>query len=834
MQTKILLIIALLMPLLSMAQPFSISGIVTDKESGKHINGANVYLKKNDYGTVTNANGDFKISKLKKGNYELSISFVGYKTFSKNISINNKNIHLPVELQKLNKTINDVYIAATAKHTSENLLKLQASLKDIPMSVATVNSKLLEQTQVYSINDALQYTTGIKPVIRYGGFQTFKMRGFGHPVIMIDGARDERMDFSNSAPVTTLAAVERIEYLKGPASVLHGHSAVGGIVNIVRKQPSNLFKANAAITYGSWETKRATLGAGDKINKKLSYRFDVGILDSKGWRNNKNKGINGYLALNYQINNKNTVELRFGGNNDTYGTETGMPSVKNDIFKSNGKLLYRRGDLPTSFKRSQRYNDPVDFLIHKNKNTSLKYICSVGKKSTLKVFTSYSDDLIDYFSTEELSYPTSNKPIYKNYFIKNDTKTYINIDTLQRTYPFRFSHETNTLQNSIDFSTKLKTGKVEHKLNIGHYFMYINRTTFTGYNEGDITGPAFHSKISVVNPILNQGNLQSKFSGSRIYKEKVNGLYLQDLIKISRKLNALAAVRFDNYRMEKQTSNISNGRTQTDISEGKTIINNALTYRFGLVYKPVKNLSAYMSFANFFKPKRTVYNNKYIYLNKYGKQFSPKNGEELFKPENGYQIEGGLKFNYKDKLQVNTSIYYINKNNIVEYLGKSNEGQKIYGQIGAVDSKGFDIDINAQPAAGLNIVAGYGLNIAKYKKFADNKYSYSKEGNYTRYNPKNSFFIWTHYQVQQGILKQFNFGAGVHYSDKVFTSTSNTYQLPAYWLCNTTIGYSLGKIYLKFNINNLFNKNYFTSAVYANQYVPGAERNFRFTIGINL
>ncbi len=837
MRKRVILFLSILffIPVFLNAQQLDFVGVVVDKETGEAIEGANILLDKQNVGTVSNAKGQFVFQKVKQGKHTLIVSFIGYQEIRKNVEVKPGISELQIKLHKANTVLKDVNVAVNVSRQAESILKIPALLKDIPVTTTSVNRDLIEQTQVDNINDALKYATGIKPMINYGGFQTFVMRGFGAPVVMLDGARDERMNFSNSAPLTSLASVERIEYLKGPTSVLYGHSAVGGIVNIVRKQPSNHLKAHVSTSYGSWETKKTTIGFGDRISDKLCYRFDGGFSDTKGWRDAADKTLNGYFALNYELDENNIFELRLAGNDDTYGTETGLPAVTKDIYSENGQLLYANGKLPSTFKLDQRYNDPVDFLDHENVNVSLKYIHSFWKDSKLQVHASYSDDLIDYFSTEELSYLTSDSPIYNTYYMNGDEKTYISLDTLQRTFPLRFSHETNTFQNFIDYSIQFVTGDVKHKLNVGHFFMYVDRTSFTGYKLGqDVTGAGLFAKISVVDPVLNQGDLQTQFSGARIYRERVNGLYAQDLIEVSEKLNFLAALRFDHYHMEKQTSGISSGRNKIEKTPTKTIVNKALTYRLGAVYQPKEDLSLYASYASFFKPKRTVYNDTYIYLDKDGKEFFPKDGEELFEPEDGYQFETGIKYDYSDKLQINASAYYIKKNNIVEYLGKSDDGNSIYGQVGVIDSKGFDFELNYRPVDALNILAGYGFNEAKYVEFSANDYTNSKEGNSVRNNPKNRIFVWAYYQVPKGVFENFNLGLGVDYTDKLFTNSSNTYELPSYWLFDAAVGYNFNKMYLKLKINNLFDKEYFSSSVYSSQYIPGRERNLILTVGLKL
>lgn len=828
-----LLMIALLcVPSLIWAQ--QLMGIVLDKSTGNPISGANLYLKELKKGTTSKSDGSFQFDDIHQNNYELSVSFVGYKNLYLQLTAEKISDFLKIELEMDITLLDGVNISADQVRKTENLVKLAAPLKDIPLTTSSVGKDLLEQTDATSIHEALKYSTGVKPLVNYGGFQTFTMRGFGAPVIMLDGVRDERMNFSNSAPFTSLAAVERIEFLKGPASVLYGHTAVGGILNVVRKQPTKDLQGNFSATYGSWETKRVKLGVGNSLSDKLSYRFDAGFSDTEGWRDAADKTLNGYLALNYQISKDDLLEFRLAGNKDSYGTETGLPSMKYDVFDKNDNLLHKKGQLPDSFDRSQRYNDPADFLDHENWNTSLKYTKKFSERSNLQVHTAYSNDLIDYFSTEELSYLTSDDPIYNTYYKSGDSKKYICLDSLQRTFPLRFSHETKTFQNTIDWNIKFDLAGIQHNFNTGYFYMYIDRKSFTGYSVGkDVKGEGLFGTVAVVDPILNQGDLQTQFSKVKIYNENVHGLFFQDLMDITSKFKVLIGARYDRFEMGNQSGLISSGRNITDKTAQKSIVNHSFTYRLGAVYQPLAQLSLYASYANFFKPKRTVFNENYIYVDKDGKTFVPSDGKEVFEPEDGYQLETGFKYQNNDHLHINGSIYYIKKNNIVEFLGNSDEGKKIYGQVGVVDSKGFDLEMNYMPVKGLSLIAGYGFNIAKYRKFSDNEYENSKKGNYIRNNPKHHIFSWAYYTVPKGTFENVSVGFGLDYNDKMYVNSSNSYYLPDYCLFDASLGYRKDNLYCKLKVNNLFNKEYYSSTVYSNQYITGMERNAMFTIGMD-
>ncbi|MCT4600938.1 MAG: TonB-dependent receptor [Marinifilaceae bacterium] len=818
------------------AQSINFTGKLVDKQTNKVISGASVSILGSKLGSTTNDEGLFYFNDLPNGEYQFEFSFIGFKTVKKIVNINSRNTFILIQLVRDDIVLNSVNVNAKLIHRTETSFKLIAPLKDIPLSSVSVESDVIEQRGITSVNDALKNASGITPLINYGGFQTFTMRGFGSPVIMLDGARDERMNFSNSAPVTSLASVERIEFLKGPASVLYGHSAVGGIVNIVQKQPSDRFTANFEATYGTWNTKNVFMGAGDKLSDKLSYRFDLGLSDRDGWRDNGDKTANAYLALNYRFNDYNLLEFRFNANDDFYGTETGLPAVKNDVFSKTGSLVYKAGDLPSSFDIKQRFNDPSDFLTHKSQAVSIKFYHLFKDKSSLTFKASFNHDIIDYFSTEELSYLTSDDPIYDSYYMSSGKKKYINLNVLKRSYPLRFSHHTNTYQHFIDYNKKFKIFNIKNNFLAGLFTMNIDRTSFKGYNLGsDVKGPGLYAQVNVIDPVLNQGNIQTSFSGASLYNEWVNAIYFQDLISISDKFKAMIGARYDYFVMENQSAKVKGEHDIFDKSDAKKMKNNSFTYRAGLVYQPLNDLSVYTSISSFFKPKRSVYNKNYVYIDNNGKEFKPSDDGEVFKPESGYQIELGFKYSINSMINFNASTYYILKNNIVENLGKTTDGKRIYGQVGVVDSKGFELDLILKPINGLKVTAGYGFNEAKYKDFADNKYSKnSNKGNIIPRCPQNQFHSWVYYTFNKGFLKNLGLGFGFNYRDKIYTNTSNSFELSEYSLMDASLAYSLNKVFFRLKINNLADKKHFTNTVYSNQYIPGYGRNVMFSVGINL
>ena len=214
----------------------------------------------------------------------------------------------------------------------------------------------------------------------------------------------------------------------------------------------------------------------------------------------------------------------------------------------------------------------------------------------------------------------------------------------------------------------------------------------------------------------------------------------------------MVSARFDLYKYRNTSlATIDGKRDFDDIpkSEYKGMSTQAFTYKAGVVYLPVENLSLYASYGTYFKPIYTIYSPTTIYIDRDGKEFFPDdNGGEVFKPENGGQFEFGLKYEVNSQLTVNASVFSINKRNMNVNLGKvmvmeidknTNEEKQVQktvtGQVGRMRSTGFDLDITWEPVKNMSLTTGYGFTDAKYKSIANNEYmkEYNLEGNQFAY-----------------------------------------------------------------------------------------------------
>ena len=612
-------------------------------------------------------------------------------------------------------------VVHTNRKARPQVTKLDVPMKYLPLSVNSLEAGSLEIRGIRNIQEATRFMPGIRIQTSYGAFQQISVRGFDHAVMMVDGIRDERSAINNSYPIPDLSSVESIELLKGPASVLYGHSAVGGILNIVRKAPSERPTVNARLAYGSFENKEATLGMGGKLVGPVNYYANVNYADQEGWRDNGNRRFSGYLALSAQITPDDRLEIRSGFNRDFYGTEIGLPPImSNDIYNTTDDQLYlHKNDMLPGLDREARYNNESDFMKNYGWNISGQYTHQFSEGMKLTDRLSFSADDINYFGTETLDYLESDEPIYDHYYWKRpDEKRYICLDTVYLSYPLRFSHIAKTVSNSLELSGHFQTGEVKHNYMGGYAFVALNRNSYTGYNLGDdVQGPGLYSHVSVYDP-HSMGYMTSKFSKATVTHHYANSLYLQDLLELGERWKVLAALRADFFRYLSASADTPTGKREYE-SHGSfnRIRNKALTYRLGAVYLPHPNTSLYASFATFFKPIRTFYQDNVVYVDANGERFTPTRNEEVFKPEKGYQAEVGIKYDLNQLLHANASLFYIRKMNSTTTLSNNYEmevdGQpvtgRVIGQVGTQDSKGFDFDVTLTPTPTLALTIGYGF-----------------------------------------------------------------------------------------------------------------------------
>lgn len=709
--------------------------------------------------------------------------------------------------------------------------KMNVPLRNAPLSVSTISESKMQDLDLTSLEQATRNITGIRPRNTYGGFLTFSIRGFSDFVLLNDGVRDERHNLWESAPNAGLASVDRIEVLKGAASVMFGHSALGGVINIVHKQPTSANHVNAQLGIGSWGRYRVQGGGSGAVNKWLDFRTDFSMSGGDGWRHTNDKNYNGYLALLFKISPADRLLFSVTAKNDHLGTDTGQPHFSTDIYNADGTKAYSKGDIPSFISRRTRYGDPEDHLNDKDITFLLDYTHTFGSNWTLNDHMSYYMDYLDYYATETLRYVTSTDETYDHYYMNGDTKTYIDINHIQRN-GFNFGYRVNLFQNQLEMKGTVKTGTIKQDLLFGYNFSGMYAPRYRNYSR-NYTGAGVNSVVDAVDPVLNQGKVFHPYSKKLLLWEYNHGIYVGDYLHLTDKFTALASVRYDRFDRTYREDD-TEGKTVTKHGNKQHMHDNAFTYRFSLLYQFTKDFNLYASTSSMFKPTRTSAADGYIYIGSDGKQIHP-HGTNVFKPIRGYQYEVGSHLGFSSRFTANVAAFYILKNNMVQSLGQTTDGTNISGQVGKADSKGFEIDMQAEPLYGWTIDAGYTFTEAKIKSYAKNEYAQNTQaGNYLAGAPKHMGYGWMFYEFNDRIFDGLKLGVGFNANSKTYVNAANTMEFKGYAIANAMASYQLKNWRLQLNVNNVFDKTYYTTAVSTTGYLPEEGRNFQFTATLSL
>ncbi|MBE8727581.1 TonB-dependent receptor [Flavobacterium hungaricum] len=247
-----------------------ISGkVFTDLSGYKEIN---VSLLNTNFKTQTDSTGFYKLENIPTGNYKIQVTSTGFKPIIQRFSIENgQNLTFNFDLKEDNNELNEVVVSGTLKPVK----RLESA---VPVEV--YSPTFFKKNPTPSIYDALQNINGVRPQLNCGVCNTgdIHINGLEGPytLVMIDGMPI----VSSLSTVYGLSGipnslVERIEIVKGPASSLYGSEAVGGLINIITKNPTNapLF----SVDYFTTTYFESNLDLGMKFNAGKKATSIVGV-----------------------------------------------------------------------------------------------------------------------------------------------------------------------------------------------------------------------------------------------------------------------------------------------------------------------------------------------------------------------------------------------------------------------------------------------------------------------------------------------------------------------------------------------------------------------------
>ncbi|MFC4313629.1 TonB-dependent receptor [Steroidobacter flavus] len=282
---------------------------------------------------------------------------------------------------------------------------------DLPASVSVISHELIQLRGARTAMEAIESAVGMTGGTSVGSIPNYATRGFsGNDItVMRDGIRQNTASQS-SRPLDSFL-FERIEVLKGPASLLYGEGAVGGAINYVSKLPDDTTKAEIMATVGSWNTYRTGFGVGGPSGvDKLYYRFDVSQTQSDGYVDDSGYDYTAAAAaLRYDATDDTTLTLQSTFLKDSVSSYYGTPLVYDAVIDQTGAQAVRRANSATDRLVNARIDGRTRRLSYDNidnwskaDNSFTRFIVdsNLSERWTLRNETYVATQHMDWRNTE--------------------------------------------------------------------------------------------------------------------------------------------------------------------------------------------------------------------------------------------------------------------------------------------------------------------------------------------------------------------------------------------------------------------------------------------------
>jgi iron complex outermembrane receptor protein len=641
---------------------------------------------------------------------------------------------------------------------TSSVMRSSASLQEIPQTVNVIPAQVIRDQAPRNLDDALANVSGITQGNTLGSTQDSVMtRGFGdnrNGSIMRDGMPIVQGRGMN-------ATVDRVEVLKGPASLLYGIQDPGGVVNLVSKKPE-LTQYNALTLRGSTygDGKNGSGGTFDSTgplgDSGLAYRMVLDHEDEDYWRN-------------------------FGTHRETLIA----PSLA--WFGESTKLLfaYEHREFLTPFDRGTlidpRTNHPLDISRKERLDEPFNNMEGRSDLYHFEADHELNDDWKAHFgySWNRETYDASQVRV---------TAIDTNKGTLTRSM--------DGTQNAIStdrFTTASLEGKV-NLLGMQHDLVFGVDDEYRKIYREDLIRQKSLTTFSYVNPVYGRevaGTTVSAPDSAQTDELRSDSVFMQDSIHLNDQWILVAGGRFQEY--DQYAGKGVPFKANTDSNGQKWVP------RAGLVYRYTDALSFYGSYTESFKPNSTI---------------APLSGSSTvldgsIAPEEAKSWELGARLDMPGRVTGNIALFDIKKRNVL--VANSEGPTTIYSAAGEVRSRGLEMDLTGQLSDHWSMIGSYAYTDAEVTEDPDYK------GKRLQNVAKNSGSLSAVYDFGSVIGgDQLRVGAGARYVGERAGNAVNDFDLPSYTVADAFATYDTRvegqKVKFQLNVKNLFDRTYYTSA----------------------
>jgi iron complex outermembrane receptor protein len=740
----------------------SITGVVQN-EKGNPIDGATISILNNSMQTFSNQKGYFSFDELKNGKYTLSIKSLGYAEISKEININainnSKSTAIKFILIASTNQLDEVVVTAEKK---------EELLQKIPASITALNAKQINAFGLWNTKEI----TGIIPNLYSAdpgdNRDVNSVRGIAtssyDPTVAtyIDGVNQ----FSLDTYIPTLFDVERIEVLRGPQGTLYGRNAMGGVINIITKQPNNASSGFADISVGNYNQQRITAGFKTPLIKDKLF-FGASILSNKrdGYYTNEftqssydnQNGLSGNYFLKYIVSSCWDINLNF-------------KQLANE----------NQGPFPLVFGTEEALNNP--YRLNQNSITTMK-----DKTSNSSLTIRYTGSGFNFSSQ------TAYQQNYR-YYTNPIDGDFSPIDAISVINNYGSKWNNNKVLTQDFKFTSAPSSNSKLKWTAGAFLFYqdapVKQATRFGID---------------ANLMMIGDSLFSIINTSTTLK-KGFAIYGQATYALSDKLNMSFGLRND---YENQTQSIL-GEYQRDPSPelytttsdtlGRTNFN-ALSPKLSLDYQVNNNSLWYGSYSKGFRAGG----------------LSPLSSDPSQPPLVGYlpeysnNFETGIKNNWlSNKLILNIALFYTKVTDAQVPSLILPDAITITKNTGQLSSKGVEAELMFIPTKGVLLQYAFGTTSASYDKLeiASQGASVNLAGKRPIFTPSSTSLLAAQYSFPVSSELKIMLRGEWKYIGTTYFDLANNIQQSPYHLLNAKLGIEYKKTALSFWAKNLAGAKY--------------------------
>lgn len=645
---------------------------------------------------------------------------------------------------------------------SSTATKIAVPLRDVPQAVNVVPKAVMRDQNALSMQDVLQNAPGLSFSVGDGQRDQVTIRGFSAiSDQFIDGVRDDALYFRD------LSNIERIEVLKGPASVLYGRGSAGGLINRVTKKPAAEPVNEVGATMGSKGQKRGEIDIGAaSADKATLFRLTGAQEDSTGFRDQ-------YFLERQVIAPSVTFKLR---------PQTTL-TLQADFLKDK-----RLADQGVPSFRGRPVDVPIETYFGAANGRERAFVQSEVSSSTVTLDHVFNENLKLHSVLRGYDYSLD-----RNYTtIAKVTESANPTVSISQTRRLR-DEKGYYLQNEL--SQKVQWGGTRHQILYGVELGRQNKSERLSSRNNVATYQLFNPVLATLSP-LPANTVPSADNQNRT---NIAALYLQDLITLSPQWKLLGGLRYDKLEQTRDD------RTARNVDLQRT--DNTVSPRLGAVYQPTEALSLYASYSRSFQP--------------IADSFSFRVNSDQLKPTQTANREIGAKLDVGAKASLTAALFEMTQTNI-QVADPANPNFSI--PVGKQRTRGLELTFAGEIAPRWEMIGGYSYMKGTIIESTERTSAGTPfQGNTAALTPRHGLNVWLKRRFDNKVYV----AAGGRAESARYASPDNLTVLPRYGVVNLGAGYEERKFDVAVTLKNLLNRKYFIAAHGgANDYnMPGEPRS---------